>query len=177
MSEITTLFDELNILRMGQRHPPVHLWHPSRTGSIDIRIAADGRWYHEGSVIGRKALVRLFSTVLRRDPDGYCLVTPAEKLYIEVEDVPFVAIDMEVKGEGENQALLFVTNVEDYVLAGPEHPIENRGTAMRPRPYLHVRNGLEALIARPVYYRLGDLCVADGERYYLVSDGATFTVS
>lgn len=137
--------------------PPVGLWHPERVGDIDIRINADGRWFHDGTEIKRHRLVKLFATVLRLDPDGYCLVTPAEKLRIRVEDAPFVAIDMESDGEGPKRRLVLATNVGDHVLVDAAHPItvlENHG---EPRPYVEVRDGLRALIARSVFYRLVDL--------------------
>lgn len=174
MRTVNTLFDELSALRAGRKLPPVEQWHPEREGTIDITIAADGTWYHEGDPITRPALVRLFSTVLRRDPDGYCLVTPAEKLGITVEDAPFVAVDLEVQGEGQAQQLLFVTNVDDYVLADSAHPIRLAGSPESPRPYLMVRNGLEALISRPVYYRLAELCEEAADGWWLWSAGVRF---
>lgn len=137
---------------------PVHLWNPDRCGEIDVRIAADGQWFHEGSPISRPALVRLFSTVLRRDPDGIYLVTPGEKLRIRVDDAPFVAIGMDQPRPG---VLRFVTNVGDVIEAGPSHSIRIDAVNGAPRPYLHVRGGLEALIARPVYYDLAETAIAD----------------
>jgi hypothetical protein len=132
----------------------VHLWNPPHCGEIDIRIRPDGTWLHEGTPIGRPALVRLFSTVLRKDPDGFCLVTPVEKLRITVEDAPFVAIGMAREGD----ALRFVTNVGDIVEAGPEHAIRvDTAPTGEPRPYLHVRAGLEALITRSVFYELVEI--------------------
>ena len=98
--------------------PPVHLWNPPHCGEIDIRIRKDGVWFHEGTPIGREALVRLFSTVLRLDPDGYHLVTPVEKMKITVEDAPFVAVDFTAAGAGAEQVLRFVTNVGDEGLEG-----------------------------------------------------------
>ena len=134
--------------------PPVHLWNPANVGEIDIVIRRDGSWVHEGGVIGREALVRLFSSILRKDPDGIWLVTPHEKLRIRVEDAPFVAVRVDRAG----QALRFTTNVGDEVEAGPEHPIRVATAAGgEPRPYLHVRGGLEALIARPVFYELAEM--------------------
>ena len=132
--------------------PPVHLWNPAHCGEIDIVIRRDGLWFHEGTPIGREALVRLFSTVLRLDPDGFHLVTPVEKLRITVEDAPFVAVRVDRAGE----ALRFVTNVGDEVEAGPDNPIrvETDPETGEPAPYLHVRRGLEARIARPVFYEL-----------------------
>ena len=138
--------------------PPVHLWNPAHCGDIDIVIRRDGTWIHEGTPIGREALVRLFSTVLRKDPDGFHLVTPVEKLKIAVEDAPFIAVRVDRVGD----ALRFLTNVGDEVDAGPEHPIRvdtAPGTG-EPSPYLHVRRGLEARIARPVFYELAEMAEA-----------------
>jgi hypothetical protein len=139
----------------GRGLPPVHLWHPEHCGSIDIVIKRNGLWFHEGTPIGREALVRLFSTVLRKDADGYVLVTPVEKLSITVEDAPFVAVRVDREGE----ALVFTTNVGDEVTAGPENPIrvEMEPDSGEPRPYVHVRRGLEALILRPVFYELAEM--------------------
>lgn len=122
-----------------------------------LRIARDGTWYHRGSPIARKPLVKLFSTVLRREDDGeYWLVTPAERGRIEVEDAPFTAVELSVTGAGEAQALSFRTNLDDWVTAGPEHPIrvETCPDTGEPRPYILVRGRLEALIQRPVFYEL-----------------------
>jgi hypothetical protein len=174
VSAINTLFDELSALSAARKLPPVQQWHPERTGTIDIRIARDGTWYHEGDPILRQPLVDLFATILRKDPDGYCLVTPAEKLLIEVEDAPFQAIDVEVKGEGDAQQLLFTTNVGDYVLASTEHPVVIEGDSEHPRPYLAVRDGLRALIGRSVYYRLSDLAQEDIDGWWLTSAGTRF---
>jgi hypothetical protein len=160
----------------GRALPPVHLWNPPHCGEIDIRIRRDGGWWHEGSPIGRPALVRLFSTVLRRDPDGYYLVTPVEKLKIVVEDVPFVAVSVDRLGE----ALSFVTNVGDVTEAGPDNPlrIETDAATGAPTPYVHVRRGLEARLTRPVFYALVELAqpraAADGEYLAVASNGAWF---
>jgi hypothetical protein len=136
--------------------PPVHLWNPPLCKDIDLVIRADGTWVHEGAPILRPAMVRLFSTVLRKDPDGFHLVTPVEKLRIAVEDAPFLAVAMERTPRGDGQPVLtFRTNVGDVVEAGPDHPIRVATAASgEPRPYLHVRGGLEALIARAVFYDL-----------------------
>lgn len=141
--------------------PPVHLWNPDFCGDIDMRIARDGSWYYLGTPIGRKAMVKLFSTIIRRDGDDYFLVTPVEKVGIKVDDAPFVAVELRVEGEGQDQRLNFVTNVEDEVEAGPEHPIRVLldEQTQEPSPYLHVRSNLEALIARSVFYQLVDLAV------------------
>jgi hypothetical protein len=158
--------------------PPVHLWHPAHCGEIDIRIRKDGVWFHEGTPIGREALVRLFSTVLRLDPDGYHLVTPVEKMRIQVEDAPFIAVRVDQEGE----TLRFLTNVGDTVEAGPDNAIrvEMDPVTGAPRPYLHVRRGLEALIARPVFYELVELAVErdtpEGLVLGVVSNGAWFPI-
>lgn len=161
----------------GRGLPPVHLWNPPHSGEIDIVIRSDGRWVHEGATIHREALVRLFSTVLRKDPDGYWLVTPVEKMKIRVEDAPFLAIrlDRRVDAEGAAQ-LVFQTNVGDEVLAGPDHAIRVEVDAQsgEPRPYLHVRRGLEALIARPVFYELVDMAETRDGVLGVASGGAWF---
>lgn len=155
--------------------PPVWLWNPPHCGEIDIRIRKDGTWFHEGSPIGREALVRLFSTVLRRDPDGYHLVTPVEKMKITVEDAPFIA----VRVDREGGALVFQTNVGDTVVAGPDNAIrvEIDPATGEPRPYLHVRRGLEALIARPVFYELVEMATLEDDTWGVASNGAFFPIA
>jgi hypothetical protein len=145
--------------------PPVESWHPAHCGDSTMRILADGTWLHAGSPIGRANMVRLFSTVLRREPDAsYVLVTPVEKLTIAVDDAPFVAVEMKNEGEGEVRRLAFRTNVGDLVVAGPDHrlTLEDRGHGAR--LYLHVRGGLDALIGRSVYYELANLAIDDPAR-------------
>jgi hypothetical protein len=155
--------------------PPVHLWHPAHCGEIDIRIRKDGVWFHEGTPIGREALVRLFSTVLRLDPDGYHLVTPVEKMRITVEDAPFIATRVDRVGD----TLVFLTNVGDTVEAGPENRIrvEIDPDTGEPRPYVHVRRGLEALIARPVFYELAEMASLEGDTWGVRSNGAFFPIA
>ncbi len=166
----------------GRGLPPVHLWNPPNCGDIDIVIRRDGTWFHEGTPIGREALVRLFSTVLRKDDDGTWLVTPVEKLKIEVEDAPFVATRVDqVNGNGDGAALRFLTNVGDEVEAGPDHGLRvEMGPDGEPRPYLHVRRGLEALIARPVFYELVEMAqerqTPEGPTLGVTSNGAFFPV-
>ena len=160
----------------GRGLPPVHLWNPPHCGEIDIVIRRDGLWFHEGSPIGREALVRLFSTVLRKDPDGFHLVTPVEKMKITVEDAPFIAVRVDRRGGG----LTFLTNVGDEVTAGPENAIrvEMDPQTGEPRPYVHVRRGLEALIARPVFYELVEMArerqTPDGPELGVMSEGVWF---
>lgn len=142
--------------------PPLHLWHPKDCRDIDMRIDRASKWFHEGSPINRPAMVRLFSTVLRReDDDHYYLVTPVEKCRIEVEDVPFQAILMDVGGEGESQTIRFTTNVADEVVLDSDHPlrIETDSETQEPSPYILVRDRLEARLNRSVYYRLVDAAV------------------
>jgi uncharacterized protein len=162
----------------GRGLPPVHLWNPAHCGEIDIVIKKDGLWFHEGSPIGREALVRLFSTVLRKDPDGFYLVTPVEKMKITVEDAPFIA----VRVDQVDETLKFLTNVGDEVAAGPENEIrvEMDPTTGTPRPYLHVRRGLDALISRPVFYELVELAqereTSEGPCLGVTSNGAWFPI-
>jgi hypothetical protein len=156
---------EIAQLAEAKKLPPVEKWNPSHCGDSAMRIARDGTWYHEGSPIGRPAMVRLFSTILRREPDGsFVLVTPVEKLSIEVEDAPFVAVELKSEGEGESRSLAFRINTGDMVVAGPEHPIRLKAGEDGPHPYVEVRGGLEALVARSVYYELAELALAEGAR-------------
>lgn len=140
--------------------PPVHKWNPDFCGDIDMRIARDGTWYYMGSPIGRKPMVKLFSTVIRRDGDQFFLVTPVEKLGITVEDAPFVAVEADTYKDGRGQAVVFRTNVDDEVIADADHPIrvDIDPETEEPSPYVLVRDNLWALIARPVFYRLVDAC-------------------
>ena len=167
---------EIAELAEQNKLPPVEKWNPSHCGSSGMRIARDGTWYHEGSPIGRPAMVRLFSTILRREPDGgFVLVTPVEKLNIEVEDAPFVAVELKTEGEGKERSLAFRLNTGDLVLAGPEHRLRFEAGADGPHPYVEVRRGLEALVARPVYYELANIAIAEGaEPVGVWSDGIFF---
>jgi hypothetical protein len=162
-----------------RRLPPVEKWNPAHCGDSQMRIARDGTWFHEGSPIGRPAMVRLFSSILRREPDGrHVLVTPVEKLDIAVEDAAFVAVELANEGEGASRRLAFRLNTGDLVVAGPEHPLTLRGTGDDVHPYLAVRGGLEALVARPVYYELAEIALAeDADPPGVWSDGAFFAFS
>jgi len=145
-------------------------------GDIGLRIARDGTWFYQGSPINRKPLVKLFSTVLRREEDGFYLVTPVEKVPIAVEGEPFIAVAMTREGEGRGQRLTFRINVDDVVIADQEHPIGFRtepggGQA----PFVVVREGLRAQLARPVYYELTELAVEAGEGTGVWSGGAFFS--
>jgi hypothetical protein len=158
--------------------PPVHAWNPPHCGQIDMRIARDGTWYHEGAPITRKELVRLFSTILRKDGDDYFLVTPVEKVGITVDDAPFVAVDFDVAGDGPDQTLTFVTNVGDRTIAGPCCPIRvvHDPITGEPAPYVTVRANLEALIDRKSFYRLADLACEHDRCVGLWSSGAFFPI-
>jgi len=167
----------------GDGLPPVEKWNPDFCGDLDMQIKRDGTWFYMGTPIGRAPLVRLFSTVLRKDEDGKTyLVTPVEKVGIEVEDAPFVAVEMNATGAGEGQVLTFRTNVGDLVEAGPKHPLhfEIIGETDQLKPYVLVRGRLEALLARPVMYELiehGEEIEVDGETMFaLRSNGAVFPV-
>jgi hypothetical protein len=163
----------------GRALPPVEKWNPAHCGDIDIRIARDGTWFHLGTPIGRKELVRLFSTILRRDGDDYVLVTPVEKMRIVVEDAPFMAVLLDVAGTGREQTLTFTTNVGDQTIAGPANPIrvETDPVSLAPSPYVHVRRGLEARIARTVFYQLADLSIpGEGGMLGVWSGGSFFPI-
>jgi hypothetical protein len=149
----------------GRSLPPVERWNPAHCGDIDIRIARDGAWYHQGSPFTRRELVRLFSTILKKEGDAYYLVTPAEKMRIQVEDVPFLAVLLDADGAGPSQTLTFTTNVGDLVTAGPDNPIrvETDLRTGQPAPYVHVRRGLEARISRTVFFQLAEMAVPQGD--------------
>src|SRR4029079_6459804 len=154
---------ELQKLIDQRRLPPVDGWNPGRCGHSGMRIARDGTWYHEGRPIRRPAMVRLFSTVLRREPDGrHVLVTPVEKLDIDVEGTAFRAIEMTTEGEGDQRRIAFGLDSGDVVILGAEHPLSIGETEHGPSPRVLVRQGLEAELARPVYYELAELALAEG---------------
>jgi uncharacterized protein len=163
---------EIAELVAQRKLPPVKQWNPEKSGDSEMRIAADGRWYHQGGEITRPAMVRAFSTLLRRDGDSYWLVTPQEKLSIAVEDAPLIAVEVQSEGGQANRNLAFRLNSDDLVIAGPDHAIE-----ARPLPYLHVRDGLWAKLARPVYYELAELALDEGhDPLGLYSHGIFFPI-
>jgi hypothetical protein len=156
LAELQKLIDE-------RRLPPVDRWNPERCGHSGMRIARDGTWYHDGVPIGRPAMVRLFSTVLRREPDGrHVLVTPVEKLDIEVETTAFRAVEMHSEGEGHERRVAFGLDSGDAVILDAEHPLKVVETERGPSPRLLIRHGLEAELTRPVYYELAELALAEG---------------
>ena len=172
LAELQKLIDE-------RRLPPVDKWNPERCGDSGMRIARDGTWYHEGAPIQRPAMVRLFSTVLRREPDGHhVLVTPVEKLDIAVESTAFRAVAMRVDGAGRDQKIAFALDSGDAVMLGPDHPLTIVETEVGPSPRLLVRHGLEAELTRPVYYELAELALETGAAPPGVwSDGAFFPMA
>lgn len=159
--------------------PPVHLWNPPFCGDLDMRIARDGTWFYQGTPIGRPGLVRLFSTILKREGEGYYLVTPVEKVGISVDDAPFVAVDFEQIDGADGPVLRFETNVGDTADAGPEHPIRvvRDPATGEPSPYVHIRAGLDALIDRKSFYRLvelGETKPIDADDWFGLSSGGAF---
>jgi hypothetical protein len=152
---------------------------PADRGDLDMRIARDGTWHYRGSPISRQPLVKLFASVLRREPDGsYWLVTPAERGRVEVEDAPFVAVELNVSGKGHKQQLIFRTNLDDIVTAGSDNPLRIETAASgEPAPYILVRRRLEARLARPVFYELVELggeAVVDGTAQFGVWSNGVF---
>ena len=160
----------------GHTLPPVERWNPTFCGDSFMRIARDGTWFHQGTPIGRRELVRLFSTILRREGADYFLVTPAEKLSIKVDDAPFLAVLLSVSGAGRDQTLSFTTNVGDEVIADGQHAIRVviDPASQEPSPYIHVRKGLEALIARNVFYELVQLAERQDDLLGVWSGGIFF---
>ncbi|WP_107495362.1 DUF1285 domain-containing protein [Thalassobius sp. I31.1] len=162
--------------------PPVHLWNPDFCGDLDMRIARDGTWWYLGTPMGRKELVKLFSSIIRKDGEDYFLVTPVEKVGITVDDAPFVAIDFETTGEGRDQVMTFVTHVDDEAVAGPENPIRvvRDPETGEPSPYVLIRANLEALIDRKSFYRLVEIGAhedLEGESWFGVwSSGQFFPI-
>ncbi|WP_241523937.1 DUF1285 domain-containing protein [Oceaniglobus indicus] len=159
--------------------PPVHLWNPPFCGDLDIRIARDGTWFYLGTPIGRKPLVRLFSTILKKEGEDYFLVTPVEKVGIMVDDAPFLASDFTVEGEGPDRTIVFTTTTDDRVTADADHPIRVRRDpdTDEPAPYVMVRGGMEALIDRKSFYRLveiGETAPQDGSDWFGVRSGGVF---
>lgn len=172
------IFNEL-LKQVGGAHlPPIDSWHPEREGQIDIRIRTDGSWLHDGTVIRRKSIAKIFSTILRREGNSYYLVTPVEKLKIQVDDAPFLAVDMEASGSDREQQVLFKTNMDDVVLLDGAHSLQVVNTDLGPRPYIEVRSGLSARILSDVFYRMADLVEdPETEPMYLWSAGIRFKVS
>ena len=167
---------EIAELVAARKLPPVEGWAPQRSGNSAMRIAADGTWYHEGDPIRREAMVRAFAGLLKRGDDGqHWLVTPFEKLSIEVEDAAFIAVDC-VRAD---DALAFRLNTDDLVIAGPDHPLRAAGDAETPALYLHVRRGCEARLNRSTYAQLAEIALSEGAEdrgWRVSSNGSTFAL-
>jgi hypothetical protein len=162
----------------GKGLPPVHLWNPPFCGDLDMRIAADGTWYYMGTPIGRPALVRLFSTILKREDGKHFLVTPVEKVGIRVDDAPFLAVEMIREQGEEGRCLRFRTNVDDWVDCDGAHPLRFEASAEGGlTPYLHVRSDLWAKVTRALYYDLVDIGeerMVDGRQMFGVASASAF---
>jgi uncharacterized protein len=158
--------------------PPVHLWNPPFCGDLDMRIAGDGTWFYLGTPIGRPALVRLFSTILKREDGKHFLVTPVEKVGIRVDDAPFLAVEMLQQGESQDRTLRFRTNVDDWVECDAAHGLRFKEAADGGlTPYLHVRADLWAKVTRAIYYDLVDIGeerVVDGQPMFGIASGGEF---
>lgn len=171
----------------GRGLPPVDLWNPPYCGDLDIRIKKDGTWFYLDTPIGRVKLARLFSTVLKKEGDDYFLVTPVEKIGITVDDAPFLAVDFDIAGDGQDQVLTFQTSMGDHATLDTDHPLRVAERASgEPAPYVEIRAGLEALIDRKSFFRLAELAVEhtiDGTQrvgvwssgQFFALDGATET--
>lgn len=172
LAELQKLIDE-------RRLPPVDRWNPERCGHSGMRIARDGSWYHEGEPIRRPAMVRLFSTILRREPDGsHVLVTPVEKLAIDVEGTAFRAVEMQSEGEGRDRSIALRLDSGDAVIVDVIHPLRVAATEHGPSPRVLVRHGLEAELTRPLYYELAELALAEGSTPPGIwSSGAFFSLA
>jgi hypothetical protein len=156
IADLQKLIDE-------RRLPPVDQWNPEHCGHSEMRIARDGTWYHQGSPVKRPTMVRLFSTVLRREPDGtHVLVTPVEKLEIDVEATAFRATEMQIEGSGRDRRIAFRLDSGDGVVAGAANPIWIVETPDGPSPRVEVRHGLEAELSRAIYYELAEIALEEG---------------
>ena len=167
-----------NAAPAGRGLPPVHLWNPPFCGDLDMRIAGDGTWFYMGTPIGRPALVRLFSTILKRENGKHFLVTPVEKVGIRVDDAPFMAVEMRIENDPRGRLLRFRTNVDDWVACEPGHGLRfERAADGGLTPYLHVRADLWAKVTRALYYDLVDMGeerMIDGEEMFGVESGGEF---
>lgn len=160
--------------------PPVERWNPPFCGDLDMHVASDGTWFYLGTPIGRPALVKLFSSVLKREGDEHFLVTPIEKIRIRVDDAPFQAVEMQIDGEGDGRALAFRTQVDDLFSVGPEHALRfERAAKDGLKPYVHVRRGLWARLTRALTYdllALGEIREGDGSAQFGIAAGGVFHV-
>src|SRR5690349_4838455 len=167
-----------NATPAGRGLPPVHLWNPPFCGDLDMRIGSDGTWFYMGTPIGRPALVRLFSTILKRENGKHFLVTPVEKVGIRVDDAPFMAVEMRIENDARGRLLRFRTNVDDWVACEPGHGLRfEKAADGGVTPYLHVRADLWAKVTRALYYDLVDMGeerMIDGDDMFGVESGGEF---
>ncbi len=163
----------------GRTLPPVEQWHPAHCGDSEMVIHRDGRWTYRGEPIDREAMVRMFSTVLRREPDGgFVLVTPAERLTIAVESTPFRAIAMTSEGTAKDRRIALEIDRADALIVSPSHPLTLVDTPHGPSPRVLVRGGLEAELSRPLYYELAEIALAEAnDPPGIWSDGAFFALA
>ena len=158
-------FAELEAMIAERKLPPVEKWNPEHCGNSDMRIARDGTWFHQGKPIRRPEMVRLFSTILRREADGsHVLVTPVEKLVIEVESTAFRAIELVSHGEGESRRIALKLDNGEALVLGADHPLRLVPSGSGPSPRVVVRHGLEAELSRPIYYELAEIALSEGSR-------------
>ncbi|MEP5937284.1 MAG: DUF1285 domain-containing protein [Erythrobacter sp.] len=161
----------------SRKLPPVENWEPQKFGDSRMRIAADGKWFHDGSVIKRDAMVRAFSGLLTRDADGsHHLVSPFEKLSIQVEDAGFIATDVAERADDNGPGLAFRLNTDELIIAGPDHQLVARGSPETPALYLHVRRGVEARLNRSTYAQLAEIALAHSEDWTVTSQGQRFSL-
>ena len=158
----------------GKGNPPVHLWHPEVEKDIDLVVKRDGTWLYMGTPIKRPRLVRLFSSVLRKEGDEYFLVTPVEKCRIQVEDTPFQVVLMDVSGSGKNQLLTLTSDMGEVITADGDHPLRIEQHEEQWIPYVLIRDGMEGRLTRSVYYQLADLLVAESGWLGVWSKGEFF---
>jgi uncharacterized protein len=182
MSDPSDPLRGLSSARESRGPAPVHLWNPPYCGEIDMRIARDGTWFYNGTPIGRPALVRLFASILRKDPERFVLVTPVERVGISVEDAPFLGVELLRAGMSESQVLRLRTNVDDWVEISAEHPLKFLpGDSGGLKPYVRVRGDLWALVKRALFYDLvawGEARAVGGEEMFGVfSNGAFFVMA
>jgi hypothetical protein len=161
--------------------PPVHLWNPANCGDIGLEIRRDGSWWQNGVRFSREKLVRLFSTILRRDPDGHYLVTPHEKVVVKVEDAPFVGVRVDRHESDGHQVILVTTNVGDVVAVDEAHPLRavSDSRTGEPSTYVHIRGGLEARLGRPAWYELVSLAEPgpdEADTMSVMSSGVSFAI-
>ncbi len=164
---------DIAALAAARKLPPISDWKPEKTGDSEMHITADGRWYHQGGEIVRPAMIRAFSSLLYYAADQHWLITPHEKLSIKVDDAPFIAVELRSEGEGQGRQLAFRLNSDDLIIADDGHSLILRNSL----PYVHVRHGLWAKLARPVYYELMDMALSENHQPLGIwSNGAFFTL-